>query len=363
MPFMNRFNFQTLVVPIWLTVLVIGCAHQNPYYDPKQSHHRPNGFVNSDGTTVSKSFHDLIRWYRERFGKSLPPPPGQFISSYEAFPVHLFNAKVDLNNLSQTATWLGHATTLVRSNGFPLLTDPHFSERAFPVQWIGPQRKVKSPVSVANLPPIDVVVISHNHYDHMDRDSLIELAQLQPQILFLVPLGVEKTFLRWGITQVKALDWWQTLKLPDHSTELIFVPAYHWSARSFFDRNESLWGGWVLKQPNFSFYFSGDTGYNTQDFTQIGSKYGPFDLSAIAVGAYEPRWFMKAQHINPDEALQIHLDVQSKRSIGVHWGTFELTDEPLDQPIDDLQHALIQRQIPKNQFMLLKQGETISLSP
>lgn len=342
-----------------LVFLAQGCSVTNPYYDESRPHHRPEGFVNSDGTIVSKSFGDLLRWYQERFGKSLPPPPGEFIASYQDFKVHPFDAQKDLHNKPRTVTWLGHASVLIKSEGLTLLTDPHFSRRAFPVQWAGPERKVESPVKVQDLPSIDVVVISHNHYDHMDKDSIVDLAKAQPQTLFLVPLGIEKTLKDWGIDNVKALDWWDTFSVDQ--SELIFVPAYHWSARTLLDRNMTLWGGWVLKQPNFRFYFSGDTGYNTIDFKQIGQKFGPFDLSAIAVGAYEPRWFMKAQHINPEEAIKIHQDVSSKFSIGVHWGTFELTDEPLDQPIGDLDKARKKYKLKDGQFVLLEHGQTMTL--
>lgn len=346
------------VALIFLTLLQ-GCSVTNPYYDSTKPHHRPDGFVNSDGTIVSKPFSDLVRWYRERFGKSLPPPPGEFIATYDDFPVRQFDARKDLPDGKRTATWLSHASVLIRSEGLTLLTDPHFSRRAFPVQWAGPERKVDSPVSVEDLPPIDIVVISHNHYDHMDQDTLIDLAKSQPKALFLVPLGVEKTFESWGINNVKALDWWDTYNTG--RSELVFVPAYHWSARTLLDRNMTLWGGWVLKQDDFRFYFSGDTGYNQTDFKAIGQQYGPFDLSAIAVGAYEPRWFMKAQHINPDEAVKIHQDVGSKFSIGVHWGTFELTDEPLDQPIGDLAKAKKKFKLEEKSFVLLDHGETILL--
>ncbi|NJM33149.1 MAG: MBL fold metallo-hydrolase [Limnobacter sp.] len=336
-----------------------GCSTPNPYYNPNRAHHRPDGFVNSDGSVISKSLPDLIRWYRERFGLSLPPPPGESYASYAAFPQQAFN-KAQLPRNVRSVTWLGHATVLLKLQHITVLTDPHFSERAFPVQWAGPQRKVKAPAQVADLPPIDVVVLSHNHYDHTDKTTLLELANAQPHTLFLVPLGLEKTLQDWGIDRVKALDWWNTIELAN--TELTLVPAHHWSARSFFDRNTTLWGGWVVKEPGFSFFFSGDTGYS-QDFQEIGRRLGPFNLSAIAVGAYEPRWFMKAQHINPEEAVRVHQEVGSALSIGVHWGTFELTDEALDKPVEDLKKAKAKLGVADSAFRLLAQGQTVALGP
>lgn len=347
-----------LLSAVGVAGLLAGClSTTNPYYDAKKAHHRPDGFVNSDGTIVSKPFGDLMRWYKERFGQSLPPPPGQYFRTYADFPNEDFNSAA-LTNSENTVTWLGHATVLVKTDRFALLTDPHFSQRAFPVQWAGPERKVPPSATVASLPPIDVVVISHNHYDHLDKDTIVGLAQSQPNALFLVPLGVEHTLKDWGVNNVQALDWWESKSFD--GTEVHFVPAYHWSARTLLDRNNTLWGGWVMKSPSLSFYFSGDTGYST-DFKEIGQRLGPFDISAIAVGAYEPRWFMKAQHVNPDESVLIHQDVKSKRSIGVHWGTFELTDEPLDQPVGDLAKAREKYGLADAEFQLLVQGRTIAV--
>lgn len=348
-----------IVCSVIAGILIQGCASSNPYYDSNKPHHRADGFVNSDGTVVSKPFSDLVRWYRERYGKDLPPPPGQFIATYEDFPQKPFDKSQLKNYSDKTATWLGHATVMVRSDNFTLLTDPHFSIRAFPVQWMGPARKVRSPARVENLPKIDVVVISHSHYDHLDHNTVVKLAEQQPNTLFLVPLGLEKLLKGWGVQNVKEMDWWQTHTIGKN--EITFVPAYHWSARTLTDRNKSLWGGWTLKNSDLNFYFSGDTGYNDRDFNEIGKRLGPFDFSAIAVGAYEPRWFMKAQHINPDEAVQIHKDVNSKRSMGMHWGTFELTDEPLDQPIGDLKTALNKHDITEDTFQLLGHGDTVNL--
>jgi N-acyl-phosphatidylethanolamine-hydrolysing phospholipase D len=343
----------------YLTVLVtlVGCSTANPNFDPSKPHHRPNGFTNNYLPSVNKSLGSLLTWFYEQRRDGLPKPPSVVYKSYDEFPV----VKPDLQYLAQnrsenTVTWIGHATTLVQTGGLNVLVDPIFSERASPVQFAGPKRKVRLPALLSELPRIDVVVISHNHYDHLDANTIAELNQQTggpPK--FFVPLGVDTWMKSQGVSQVQALDWWDMVKLG--STEFHFVPAQHWSTRTPFDRNATLWGGWVIRTDRWSFYFTGDTGYS-KDFTDIGNKFGGFDIAAIAVGAYEPRWFMKDQHINPDEAVKVHKDVKSKYSYGVHWGTFELTDEPLDQPIIDLASALRAHQVSSTEFELLKHGQT-----
>lgn len=343
---------------VLLAVLLQGCASSNPYYDPNKPHHREDGFVNSDGTRVSKPFSDLLRWYRERWGETLPPPPGEFVASYDQFPQIPFTREQFEKAGEQSIAWLGHASVLVNMNGLHVLTDPHFTERASPYEWIGPKRRVPAPVQVEGLPRIDVVLISHNHYDHLDEPTIRALVASQPDIQYLVPLGVEPLMRKWGVKNIQALDWWD--KATVKSGSFTFVPAYHWAARSVNDRNASLWGGWVSQQQNFKFYYAGDTGFS-DDFAEIAKRYGPFDVAAIPVGAYEPRWFMKEQHVNPAEAVLIHRIVGAKYSIGVHWGTFELTDEPLDQPMGDLPAALKEQGLPLNVFELLASGQVVSL--
>jgi N-acyl-phosphatidylethanolamine-hydrolysing phospholipase D len=223
-------------------------------------------------------------------------------------------------------------------------------------------------LQVAQLPPIDVVLISHNHYDHLDKNSVLALAGIaQAATLFIVPLGVKAWFASLGINNVKELDWWDSVHVK--GTEFYFTPVQHWSTRSLGDRNQTLWGGWAVLGPQLHWYFSGDTGYS-QDFADTKARFAPrqsadqgggFDIALIAVGAYEPRWFMKEQHVNPAEAVQIHLDLGAKRSVGVHWGTFELTDEPLDQPPKDLAAARLAAGLPESAFFVMAIGETRTL--
>jgi N-acyl-phosphatidylethanolamine-hydrolysing phospholipase D len=334
-----------------------GCATTNNHYNVNKKHHTPNGFNNNYGPAGGKPLSELLQWKREASKKGDPKPPSQVYKGYEGFPV----VKPDLaflkNNRSEiSVTWISHATTLIQVNGLNILTDPVFSDRVSPVSFAGPDRKVPLPVQLAELPRIDIVLISHNHYDHLDRPTVLQLkAQAGGEPLFLVPLGIDDWLKNEGLTKVKAFDWWDqqaVLGLNVH-----FVPAQHWSSRSPFDRNATLWGGWVLEHQGFKTYFVGDSGMS-KDFLDIGAKFGGFDVSLIPVGAYEPRWFMKDQHVNPAEAVQIHQDVKSKYSIGIHWGSFELTDEALDQPMVDLPIALKQAQIPAEQFELFKHGQT-----
>ncbi len=335
---------------------VSSCASINPAYDPGRPHHRPEGFVNNYAPAGGKPLSVLLQWFAERTAAGLPKPPSTVVQGY-TFPVRQPDlALLRSNRESETATFIGHATMLVQVGGLNVLTDPQFSDRAFMVQWAGPKRRTRLPLAIGDLPRIDVVVISHNHYDHLDLDSVLALNR-QPggPPRFFVPLGVDRWMREQGITNVEGLDWWEMRRVAD--TEVHFVPVQHWSARTPFDRNRTLWGGWVLRSPSYSVFFAGDTGYS-KDFADIGTRFGGVDLALIPVGAYEPRWFMKDQHVNPEEAVMIHRDVRARASIGVHWGTFELTDESLDEPIVALREALARAGIPHEQFTLLDHGQT-----
>lgn len=334
-------------------LLCIACTSTNSYYDPAKPHHTPQGFRNNyQQGEIGGSF---IKWQWERWRDGLPKPPA---NGY-AFPVQRPDVKwLQANRSQAAATWIGHASVLVQMGGLNFLTDPIFSERASPVTWAGPQRKVAPAIAIADLPHIDVVMISHNHYDHLDRDSVLALnAQSGGPPLFLVPLGVKAWMREQGIHNVRELDWWQNLSVS--GIDIHFVPVQHWSARGVDDRFETLWGGWFVKsmasQPSSSFFFAGDTGYS-KDFADIYQRLGRVDLALLPIGAYEPRWFMQAQHINPAEAVRIHQDLHAKQSLGIHWGTFELSDEPLDEPPRALARALQEAGITQTRFVVLPHG-------
>ncbi|WP_396271335.1 MBL fold metallo-hydrolase [Ideonella sp.] len=322
----------------------------NPAYNPAKSHHTPNGFQNRYGGNEIKSQWEVMKWQFSRSNPPLPDPP-------------LPTTTPDFNAPGPSTTWLGHSTMLVQMGALRFITDPQFSERASPVQWAGPRRVVPLPVEVAALPKLDVVLISHNHYDHLDTASVQALAaQAGGPPLFIVPLGVKAWFAEHGIRNVVELDWWDRHRVG--AVEFVFTPAQHWSSRTPFDRRATLWGGFAALAPDFHLLYTGDTAYSP-DFADIRAHFqaeqaqGGFDLALVPIGCYEPRWFMKNQHINPAEAAQIHLDLGAKQSIGVHWGTFEgLCDEPLDQAPKDLAQARQALGVADNAFTTLRHGET-----
>lgn len=342
-----------------MSVMLAGCTTDNPYYDVSKKHHRPDGFNNNYIDNWRPDQPSFFAWQRSRFTTELAPqdPTRVRVTAPDL-------AYLKANRTDVTVTWLGHSTALWQLGGLNILTDPHFSERASPLTFAGPKREVGLPVQLTSLPRIDLVLISHNHYDHLDAKTVQSLSR-QPggSPLFIVPLGLDLWMRNQGITRVQRMDWWENLRVQSISGEVTihFVPAQHWSSRNPWDRNATLWGGFVaqaqVNQARYSMFYSGDTGYS-KDFADIGAKFGGFDFSQIAVGCYLPRWFMRDQHINEEEAVQIHMDVKSKLSMGVHWGTFRLCDDPVDAPIDELPKALEKLGVAEDAFVLFALGET-----
>ncbi len=364
-----------------LMLLTSGCAHSNPYYNPAKSHHTPEGFRNNSSDGTVRPFSDLLRWQWNAYRNNLPPPP-KTPTPVQAPDLALINANASAGaRMQPMVTWIGHATALVQASGLNVLTDPIFSERAFPVQMAGPKRTQPPGVAMVDLPSIDVVIVSHNHYDHLDRLSMIALnARANGNTMFLVPLGNKPWMENLGITNVIELDWWDSVTLyrgaggmparaapGQPGVEFHLTPVQHWSARGMGDRSQTLWGGWSVFGADFHWYFGGDNGYS-RDFVDTFNRFPTrrlardpsklFDLALIPIGAYEPRWFMKEQHVNPLEAVQTHKDLGAVQSLGIHWGTFNLTDEALDQPPIDLIAARKALGVAEADFFLLKIGET-----
>lgn len=312
----------------------------------------------SDGRFHNNYGHDshsgfwLWKWEQLRDGVPGTPPGGWKIPHMKSDA-----AALRANTTEPTLTWIGHATFLVQLAGMNVLTDPQFSERASPVQFAGPRRIVPLPVSIEELPRIDVVLVSHNHYDHLDVDSVRRLAARgDGGPLFLVPLGLKAWFAGLGIDRVAEYDWWQARD--EGPLRFTLVPVQHWSKRTLWDTNKTLWGGWVIEGGGLKILHSGDLGYS-KDAKDIGERMGPFDLALIPIGAYAPRWFMKMMHVDPAEALAVRSDVRASRAIGMHWGTFEnLTDEPLDEPPAVLAAKRAEAGLPAEAFDVMQIGET-----
>jgi N-acyl-phosphatidylethanolamine-hydrolysing phospholipase D len=304
-------------------------------------------FTNTNQISNDKSFKDLMKWTLS--GKN---PKRVKIETSDEWQ--------SLNKDSKNyAVWIGHATYLLNSGGITILTDPVFSNRASPVRFAGPKRLIPPAMSLKELPRIDVITVSHNHYDHLDILSLKKLHDLNPSTIFLVPKGDKKLFIRKGIKNVEEFLWWEDIDIK--GTKFTFTPVQHWSARGIRDRNKSLWGGWFIKSSERSLYHAGDTGYS-QDFNVTRKKLGSPDMAMIPIGAYDPQWFMSYSHVNPEEAVQISQDLGSRQSLAMHWGTFLLTDEEVLEPSVLLRKALEDKNLDKEYFMTLKPGEIFNLS-
>ena len=256
-------------------------------------------------------------------------------------------------------TFIGHSTFLIQAAGTNLLIDPVYYERASPFSFAGP-RRVRAPgVRFDDLPPISLVLLSHNHYDHCDLGTLRLLEQrFHPQVV--TPLGNGPLLRSAGVRQIEELDWWQAAGASP--VPITLTPAQHFSARGPFDRNQALWGGFLIEIGGRRILHAGDSGYGPH-FREIGERLKPIDLALLPIGAYEPRWFMKDIHMNPAEAVQAHIDLAARRSIAMHFGTFQLTPEGIDEPVRELGTTLQQRGVPAERFQALEVGGSVVLGP
>ncbi|MCK4911278.1 MAG: MBL fold metallo-hydrolase [Thermodesulfovibrionales bacterium] len=329
-----------LIKCLFLALLIVGCS--TGYDGPISDHWDGSEFYNKE---PGHTFFEMIKWFWEMETLDWP----EWIEDPEQPdpPEKCMDGELRV-------TYINHATLLIQTDGLNVLTDPIWSDRAGPFSWAGPKRVRSAGVALENMPRVDVILISHDHFDHLDLPTLSRIAEKnEPTIL--VGLGLKTLLESEGLSNVHELDWWQTYKLKN--SVFTFVPARHNSGRSVLSGNKTLWGGYVIEGDSGRIYFAGDTAYG--DFLQkIITRYPDFRAAIFPIGSYEKRWFMKSQHMNPEDALKAHILLNSQQSIGMHFGTFE---EHVEQTIDahekDLKMALTKNKIPESEFLVLKFGE------
>lgn len=305
------------------------------------------------GEHVNRTWWDVLRWkFTSRpaiWPKEINPPA----------PLPVAPAPRDG---TLRATWINHATFLVQTRFGNVLTDPVYSQRASPFQRFGPQRAHAPGIPWESLPAIDVILLSHDHYDHCDLPTLRRLAARFPAAKAVTLLGNGSLLRRAGFAadHITELDWWQAHVFHE-GFHVRATPARHWSNRLSGSRNGRLWGGFFIQAGGRTAHFVGDTGYDPRMFKAVADRCGSPDLAMIPIGAYAPRWFMAAQHCNPAEAVRIHQDLGARRSIGMHWGTFQLTDEPRDEPPQALAAALAEMHVPEEAFQVLPPGGSLQI--
>ena len=327
-----------------LVVVGIGLWTSAPGYAGEESDHF-NGktFVNGDGYE-EKSTSDLLKWMTSR-------KPGPWTELTEEDIIYGEKPAARISDSTQVITYINHSTFLIQTNGLNIITDPVYSKRVSPFSFAGPKRMRPPGIRFEDLPDLDFVLLSHNHYDHLDINTLKKIKEIHNPT-FITPLGVDLYLNKEGIPKTISLDWWQETPVSD-SVDVAAVRAQHFSSRGMFDRDKTLWAGFVIKSPNGNTYFAGDTGYNTF-FAEIGERYAPIKTSLIPIGAYIPRWFMSPVHVDPAQAVQIHKDLNSELSIGMHFGTFPLADDGQSEPINDFNEA-----VGDENFILVGEGEKI----
>jgi L-ascorbate metabolism protein UlaG (beta-lactamase superfamily) len=318
---------------------------------PKTGSRLPPGTDHFDGTRffnphapLGRTMEEVRRWRRERRKEPWPervedpplPPPGR--AAHDQI----------------SATFIGHSTFVVQIGGVRVLTDPIWSERCSPVRFAGP-RRVRAPgQSLDALPGVDLILVSHNHYDHMDLPTLRQVrTRWAPRVA--TGLGNARHLAKANLRSAVELDWWQSIELA--GARVTYVPAQHFSSRGLHDRDRCLWGGFVVEAAGACVYFAGDSGYSPH-FAEIGHRFPRIDLALLPIGAYEPRWFMRQNHVDPSEAVRAHLDLRPRRSLGMHFGTFQLTDEAIDAPVLALQEARARAGVADSDFDVLAFGET-----
>ena len=295
-----------------------------------------------------RSFSDFLRWRRER--STVPWPASVPLTRHAPPPASVPPGRV-------AVTMIGHATFLIRTERAVWMTDPVFTSHAGPFGWMGPRRVRPPAIDPEALPGLDFVLVSHNHYDHLQPSSLRAVTRRGTPHL-IVPLGLGEFMARRGFERVHEVDWWECVSVG--TSTITCVPAQHFSARTPWDRNATLWCGYVVSDGATTVYFAGDSGYGPH-FAEIGARIGAVDVALLPIGAYEPRWFMQPMHVNPEEALRAFQDLHARLAIAMHFGVFHLTDEAIDDPVRALESARAAAGVTPDEFSVIDFGETAIL--
>lgn len=343
--FIQFFKASIIVLIIIAIGIALGCYFFSaPEYKGPVSEHFNGKIFFNPSLMEKRGMLDFLKWF---FSRS----KGAWIPIRNTLPGSPPPQKVSEGNLR--ITYINHSTVLIQMDGLNILTDPIWSKRASPVSWIGPDRHHYPGIRYEDLPPIDLVLISHNHYDQLDIPTIKRLYKsFNPKIF--AGLGNKALFDENDIDTASDLDWWNTVKL-DNDVEITFVPAVHFSGRGLCDRDKTLWGGFVIKGPSGVVYFAGDTGMG-QQFDEIKERFGPVRAALLPIGAFLPRWFMGPVHLSPQEALEVHKKLDPKTSLGIHYGTFRLADDAQFEPTADIAKAVIKDPGLSN-FWILDFGE------
>lgn len=335
----------------FVLVFSIGCSLSGPRYQGTMSNHFDSKRFHNQQPLQHAGVSDFLYWMLHR-------EPGPWREWTDAAPGALPPPHVTDGRLR--VTFVNHSTVLVQMEGLNMLTDPIWSERASPFSWIGPRRVRPPGIRFEDLPPIHVVMISHNHYDHLDLPTLIRLAkEHHPQ--FIVGLGNAALLESAGIVNIQELDWWQSTELAE-GVCLTSTPGQHFAARSLFDRDATLWTGYVVQGTAGAIYFAGDTGYGPH-FVQIRERFGPLRLAMLPIGAFRPAWFMSRVHLSPSDAVQAHYALDASTSLAIHYGTFRLGDDGQDEPVETLTQVIKDHGDQTPRFWALDFGEGREVPP
>jgi L-ascorbate metabolism protein UlaG (beta-lactamase superfamily) len=326
------------------TIFLGGCIFSAPRYSGAPVKNFDGREFINPGNVETRGFKELLSWLTNRERGEWTP---RLDLPYGEKPLTQVDSGIRI-------TFINHSTFLIQVDGINILTDPVWSNRVGPTSWLGPKRMRPPGIRFEDLPVIHYVLISHNHYDHLDINTLKDISQ-NHKATVLTPPGVKAYLDKKKTGVVEDMNWWDE-KTTSGKVQIQCVPAQHFSGRGLFDRNGTLWCGFVIKSPSGNIYFGGDTGYNEQTFKEIGQRAGKIKIALIPIGAYKPEWFMKPVHVTPEEAIKIHLDLEAQQSIGIHFGTFEQADDGQFEPIHDLKIAMKKHGLDENDFLVLEEG-------